>query len=126
MEHRWGERIKVDIPVQIAAPPLSLRAARIANLSLSGACIKAEFELRALSRVEVVISLPFKPGGDISRITAYVTRCNKTGIGVEWCEYAPPAVNELMQALNPNRSGRMRTGDRPNRRLEALFLKHDN
>jgi hypothetical protein len=126
MEHRWGERIKVDIPVQIAAPPLSLRPARIANLSLSGACIKADYDLRALSRVEVVIALPFKAGGESSRITAYVTRSNKSGIGVEWCEYAPPVVNELMQTLNPNRTGRMRSSERPNRRLEALFLKHDN
>jgi hypothetical protein len=126
MEHRWGERIKVDIQVQIAAPPLSLRPAQIANLSLSGACIKADYDLRALSRVEVVIAIPLKPGGDTSRISAYVTRNNKGGIGVEWCEYAPPVVNELMQHLNPNRIGRIRTSERPNRRLEALFLKHDN
>ena len=126
MEHRWGERIKVDLPVQIAAPPLSLRSARIGNVSLSGACLQAEFELRALSRIEVLIIVPFKPGADASRITAYVTRSNTLGIGVEWCEYAPPVITELMQALNPHRGGRLRTSERPNRRLEALFLKHDS
>ena len=125
MEHRWGERIKVDLPVQIAAPPLSLRAARLSNLSLSGACIQADFELRALSRVEVIIVVPFRPGAEASKITAYVTRSNKNGTGVEWCEYAPPAVSELMQALSAGRSSRLRTSERPNRRLEALFLKND-
>jgi hypothetical protein len=117
MEHRWGERIKVDIPVQISAPPLSLRPARISNLSLSGACIAADYDLRALSRVDVII--------DTTKITAYVTRSNKNGIGVEWCDYAPPIINEFMQSHGTGRGGRLRSADRPNRRLEALFLKHD-
>lgn len=126
MEHRWGERIKVELPVQLAAAPLSLRDACIVDLSLSGACIQAGYELRALSRIEVCIVIPFKPGSDASRITAYVTRSSNVGIGVEWCEYAPPVITEMMQALNPHRGSRLRTSERPNRRLEALFLKHDS
>jgi hypothetical protein len=125
MEHRWGERIKVDLPVEIAGKPEALRAARIDNLSLSGASIRADFELRPLSRVQVILSIPTTPRGEPTSITAYVTRSNKNGIGVEWCEYAPPVVNELMQMLGKNRGNRLRTAERPNRRLEALFLKPD-
>lgn len=125
MEHRWGERIKVDLPVQLAAPPLLLRSARIANLSLSGACIQADFELRALSRIEVLIVIPIRSGSDTARLTAYVTRSDQIGSGVEWCEYAPPVITDLMQALNLHGRSRLRTSERPNRRLEALFLKHD-
>lgn len=125
MEHRWGQRIRVDIPVQIAAPPLSLRPARLANLSLSGACIASEYVLRPLSRVELLIVVPFKPGNEASRTTAYVTRSNPDGIGVEWCEYAPPVVNELMQSLNPRGVSRLRTSDRFNRRLETFLSDHD-
>lgn len=125
MEHRWGERIKVDLPVEVAAQPLCVRPARISNLSLSGACLLADYELRALSRIEIIIVVPFKPVAEAAKITAYITRSSGSGIGVEWCDYAPPTVNELMLALNPNRGNRLRTPERPNRRLAALFLEND-
>jgi len=107
----------VDIAVHVSAPALSLRPARISNLSLSGACLAADYDLRTLSRIDVII--------ESTKITAYVTRSNKEGIGVEWCDYAPPVITEFMQSHGAGRSDRLRTAERPNRRLEALFLKHD-
>ena len=108
MEHRWGERIRFDLPVQIAVPLKSLRPARIVNLSLSGACIKADYELKALSRVDVIIAIPCNAGDQRSSITAYVTRSNSTGIGMEWCDYAPTAIVELMRSLQPPRGAALR------------------
>jgi hypothetical protein len=125
MEHRWGERIRVYIPVRLAEAALSRPLARIVNLSLSGACIEADHALRPLSRIAVILDSPFKPDGDTSPITAYVTRSSKNGAGVEWCEYAPLVITQLMHALHPHRGDRLRTSERPYRQVEALFSKQD-
>jgi hypothetical protein len=56
MEHRWGRRIAVDIPVKVVAPGVSLmRPAQLADLSVTGALIKAEFTLRVRSRIQIVV-----------------------------------------------------------------------
>jgi len=51
MEHRWGQRVVVDVPIRLVAGPFSGRSARLTNLSVSGGCIKSSFELRPLARV---------------------------------------------------------------------------
>jgi len=66
-----------------------------------------------------------RPANDVATITAYVTRSNSNGVGMEWFEYAPPAISELLRALLPERETRLRTTERANHRLEALFLKHN-
>ena len=110
MEHRWGERVGVDIPVRLTAQPFFVRDARLTNLSLSGAFIDAGFDLRVLSRIQVVIELPllFKYATPI--IAAYVTRKFKDGIGVEWCEFAPQAVIQLIRSTSPRLAHAPRAG----------------
>ena len=110
MEHRWGERVGVDIPVRLTAQPFFVRDARLTNLSLSGAFINAGFDLRVLSRIQVVIELPllFKHATPI--IAAYVTRKFRDGIGVEWCEFAPQAVIQLIRSSSPSLAHARRAG----------------
>ena len=110
MEHRWGERVGVDIPVRLTAQPFFVRDARLTNLSLSGAFINADFDLRVLSRIQVVIELPllFKHATPI--IAAYVTRKFRDGIGVEWCEFAPQAVIQLIRSSSPSLGHARRAG----------------
>jgi hypothetical protein len=103
MEHRWGERIAVDIPVRLTARPFAVRAARITNLSLSGAFIRVGSEARVLSRVQVVIEMPLRFKHATPVLSAYVARKCKDGIGIEWCDMAPRAVVELLRAAPPRR-----------------------
>lgn len=108
MEHRWGRRIAVDIPIQMAAPDASLMgSAQLANLSITGALIKANFKLRVLSRVQIVFESSVRPQDDALSIAAYVARNHRHGIGVEWCEFAPPAVTELLRAVTTQLSTRI-------------------
>jgi hypothetical protein len=96
MEHRWGQRVTVDLAVRLACRPYSVRAARLVNLSLSGAYIKVPADLR-LSRVQVAIALPHRFAQPVPVVAAYVARKGKDGIAVEWCDHAPKPVLELLR-----------------------------
>ena len=96
MEHRWGERLVVDIPVQVSVPPLFLASGRILNISVSGAWISGRFDLPPLARAFVVFNLA--PGGtrESMPIACFVARVRPEGIGVEWRELSPQIVSDLM------------------------------
>jgi hypothetical protein len=99
MEHRWGERMGVDLPVRITLHPFSVKHGRLANVSVSGASIKSDGTLRPLSRIEVVVEVPHKLRNEARGIAAYVTRSSKSTIGIEWCEFAPPLISDLLATL---------------------------
>ena len=89
-EHRWGERVKVNIPIQVSAQPLGGVDACLKNLSLSGALLKTDVDLRLHSLVQV--SIKPTPSQHASVVIAHVSRKFKDDVGVEWCEFAPEAV----------------------------------
>jgi hypothetical protein len=96
MEHRWGERVMVDIPVQVSVPPLVIGTGRITNISISGAWISGRFDLPTLARAFVVFD--FSLGGlrEALPIACFVARVRAQGMGVEWRELAPQIVSDLM------------------------------
>jgi hypothetical protein len=90
MEHRWGERISVDLPVQLRSTVGFIAAGRIANVSASGALIRTELRLAPLNRIDILIDgLP---------VPAFVVRTPSGAIGVEWCEFAPGIVTAVLLA----------------------------
>ena len=128
MEHRWGERVQVDFPVRVIAHRFSVRDGRLADLSVSGALVKAEFEARVLSRIQVAIDSPLWPKHDSPIVEAYVARRYKHEFGIEWCEFAPRAVSDLLRAVvtRPHAHLRRRAGSASLTisRLSAPLLKH--
>jgi hypothetical protein len=96
MEHRWGERVRVNIPVHVSAPALPGFVGCMKNLSLSGALMKANCELRLHSLIEVRIELPSSPRATV--VMAHVSRKLKEGVGIEWCEFAPTVVKDLLRS----------------------------
>jgi hypothetical protein len=128
MEHRWGERVGVDIPVRVTGHPFTVRTGRLANLSVSGGFIRAEFDLRLLSRIQIAIEMPQRSKHEAPVVAAYVARKFKDGIGIEWCEFAPPAVISMLQSFAARRYIRLRKPDPPAAiavsRLSAPLLKH--
>jgi hypothetical protein len=125
MEHRWGARIGVDIPVRITGHPFTVRSGRLSNLSVSGAFIRADLDLRLLSRILVAIDLPHRPKRDAPLIPAFVARKLKDGIGIEWCEFKPPAINRLLQSSIAKHYRRKRDSHAPGAilRLSPPLLK---
>jgi len=62
IEHRWGRRFRVNIPVRAAVSSSEIDC-RLRNLSLSGALMKSEHEFRLNTLIEVIISLPLLAEG---------------------------------------------------------------
>jgi hypothetical protein len=128
MEHRWGERVRVELPVRISAHPFAVRAGKLLNLSVSGAFLKVDFPMRPLSRVEVVFEQTPRAKCEATPMAAYVARRYKDGVGIEWCEFAPPEVSKLLQTVAMRPHMRLRKPDAPLAiavtRLSAPLLKH--
>jgi hypothetical protein len=97
MDHRWGRRVQVDVPVRIAAHRFAVRDGRLIDLSVSGALIETDSDARMLTRVQVTLLLPAYPRHEAPTLEAYVARKHGHGIGVEWCEFAPRAIREFLR-----------------------------
>jgi hypothetical protein len=95
-ESRWGDRVKVNIPVHLSADALAGADGCMRNLSLSGALVKANIDLGLHSLIEVSIKMPSPQRAEA--ITAYVSRRLKEGVGIEWCEFAPIVVKDLLRS----------------------------
>jgi PilZ domain-containing protein len=96
-EHRWGGRIRVSIPIHVASPSTAGVDGRIKNLSLSGALITTHVDLPLNSRIEVTLELP-SPRLGAAVIAAHVARKVNGEVGIEWCQFAPNAVKDLLRA----------------------------
>jgi hypothetical protein len=95
-EHRWGERIRVNLAVDVLLDGNAAMRGYVKNLSLSGALLKstADLPLHALIAVRIEVAPPAK---DTCLIKARVCRKPGHAIGIEWCEFAPPAVKDLLR-----------------------------
>ena len=96
-EGRWGERVQVNIPVRVSADAFAGADGCMMNLSLSGALMKAKVDVELHSLIEVSIMMP-SPPRRAEAITAYVSRRTEEGVGVEWCEFAPSIIKDLLRS----------------------------
>ena len=96
-ESRWGDRVRVNIPVQVSVDAATNADGCIKNLSLSGALVKADadFRLNTLIKVSIHMASSSQPGAGIA---AYISRKGNDGVGVEWCEFAPTVVKDLLRS----------------------------
>jgi hypothetical protein len=81
-DSRWGDRVRVNIPVRVSASALTGADGCMKNLSLSGALVKADVDLGLRALVQVSIKIP-SPSQRTAAITA--------------CEYAPSVIKELLR-----------------------------
>jgi hypothetical protein len=89
----------VNIAIQVSTGALASAGGCMKNLSLSGALMKADVDLRRHSLIEVSIEMP-SSSQRAAAITAHVSRKVKEGFGVEWCEFAPSVVQYLLRSLS--------------------------
>ena len=94
MEHRWGNRIVVDLPVRISGAGIT-GTGTLQDLSVSGAFIETALPLATLTLVR--IQIPRGPNGRLEHADTwgFVVRQNHRGIGIEWCDLAPLPTTEL-------------------------------
>lgn len=74
MEHRWGERIQLDIPAQLSDGASSVSQVRISELSFSGAFLTTRQHLAPQAYVDVAFSLRRTGRSKPHRVAAYVVR----------------------------------------------------
>jgi hypothetical protein len=121
MDTRWGERVQVDFRVRMTAHRFAVRKGRLTDLSVSGASIESSFEPRLQprlqSRIEIAVVSPLRPKYKAPE-----------GIGVEWCEFAPRAVSDLLRSIVKRPHVRIRrpraSASVARSRLSAPLLKH--
>jgi uncharacterized protein (DUF58 family) len=114
MEHRWGERLEVALPVRIRAPYGLIGSGLVINFSVSGAFIATTLPVAPLSRVKV----SFRFGRRAARImqlgsstfAAQVVRHNAAGFAVEWSEFG---AEDVVVFANSSRSHVQFTHYRP-------------
>ncbi len=116
------------MPVKVSAHSFVIRHGRLLNVSVSGAAIAAEIPLRRLAKIEVALEMPHRARSEATRIAAYVTRTSKESVGIEWCEFAPRAITQLLQSLARRPNVRLHKPE-PHRahvinRLSEPLLKH--
>jgi PilZ domain len=97
MEHRWGERFRTNMPVHVSANEEAGILGRMRNLSLSGALLRIEADLRLYALIEVSVELPQRSLPP-AILLAHVSRKREKDLGIEWCEFAPFAVKDLLRS----------------------------
>lgn len=116
MEHRWGRRIPVKIPVRLILESGESIIGETENVSFSGALIQTAGSVRLFSRLQVEVILPREIGGGVERVSAHVTRKMTDCAAIEWCDFAPRGVRALLRALDPL-AARALSRDRPHDRV---------
>src|SRR5271157_2411766 len=116
MEHRWGKRVSVDIPVRLRCRASAVVEARIVNISRSGALIRTNLPLTVMARVDIYLNE--------DAISSFVTRVESSGIGVEWCESSSEILGTVLRAQppTPNPTGRRGWAEE---RLPGQSAEHD-
>jgi hypothetical protein len=93
MEHRCGTRYPTDIGVYISARTGTLSSpGRLCDVSVSGALIATAMPIEPLNFI--ILQLPAVYS--IPKLQAQVIRCTAEGIAVEWQDYVPELVQQVL------------------------------
>ena len=96
IDHRWGDRIAVQLPAALRSVQGHALDAMMGNVSRFGAYVRTRARPPVLSCVVVKV-LPSVDEG----LEAYVVRHGSDGIGLEWLEPNSRLLNTLLDRLPP-------------------------
>ena len=101
MEHRWGQRFAVDMPVRLRCKSALAGFGQIIDISMSGAFIATGLRPPVFTNLEVNLS------GLQSReshwLAGFVVREDDQGIGIEWSQFGPVQIAQLLQHASATR-----------------------
>jgi hypothetical protein len=95
MEHRWGQRFRVDQTVRITARRWSATA-HLRDLSASGAYLECSLPPARIMWVTV----EFGSAQRRSQVNAQLVRREQDGFAIEWREFAPRPVRQILLQLS--------------------------
>lgn len=96
MEHRWGERVALRLPVRLELAGELLARGRLCNASISGGYVITDTKLPVLAAVDVVLASCQVPDGRLV-LPACVVRRDERGLGLEWRDMASESVVALLR-----------------------------
>lgn len=96
MEHRWGERVPMSLKVRLVSRPGAIGSGCLREVSLSGALVQTDLKLPVLTHVAIEFKLDQRNVNEIQEVAACVVRRIDNGLGVEWCEFAPEVICDLL------------------------------
>jgi len=114
MEHRWGRRLIVKVPVRLIVESGDPVLGETLNISVSGAFVLTARPIALWARLEVEVILAGRREQRSERVAAHVTRRTRDGAAIEWCDLAPRAVRALLLANDPGSRTRDDTIRSPN------------
>lgn len=124
MEHRWGERVLVRQTVELTCGSSPAVTGSLENVSSSGAFVRTEGQGPPRGPVDVILRDGNSRRRHCERVPAYVVRETVSGVGIEWCEFAPRAVRELMIRDQPQGGARTRARAVRSGSLPGARTKH--
>jgi hypothetical protein len=89
---------------------------RLEDASVSGAFVRTSLDPPLLAHVSVILELRTYDRTQQHEVAAYVVRRSRTGIGIEWCEFAPAVVCAILAVPLEIVNAGKRMGDRNEKR----------
>jgi hypothetical protein len=105
-DRRWGPRIQVDLPVRLTLAQGRSETGRMRNVSMSGAMIECAAELPTFTTMRVEILAGAEVLSAKIELGARVVRAEHPCLGVEWREFQPQALADLLKASSMPIAGR--------------------
>jgi hypothetical protein len=100
MEHRWGERVKVDLPVKLMSCGAGIWEGQVMDISVSGALVCTLLHVPLLYPIQVVFASRWVRG-HLQESPPYggqVVRHTPWGFGLEWIEFSR---EDLLAVIHP-------------------------
>jgi hypothetical protein len=105
MEHRWGKRCRIDLPVGLRIGSGSIEG-RVRELSLSGAYLETVVRVGAGQSLSIELA-----GVELPPVAAWVIRQDAHGLAVEWQEFAPWPIALTLETATSLATGRSEMPD---------------
>ena len=104
MEHRWGQRVTLEVPVRLLLAGRMLGRGVLRDVSISGALIETALELPVFSNLVVALPSPGETVPGAIDLPACVVRRAAAGFAVEWRDMACPSIVALLERATGRRA----------------------
>ncbi|HET9473202.1 MAG TPA: hypothetical protein VFO82_04870 [Steroidobacteraceae bacterium] len=121
-EHRWGQRIPLEVPVKIELGGRPMGHGLLRNASLSGGLIETALEVPVFTNLVVVLQATGRAASGSPGLAACVVRRETAGFAVEWRDMACPPIVELLEKHSGRRVANLREDEAyTTRRVPCAF-----
>jgi hypothetical protein len=100
---RFGQRIRLELPVQLSVEGKSLGGGVIRNASISGAFIETALTLPPLTVLTVTVGLRDDSKPTSRELSACFVRADPAGLGIEWLDTGGVDILDLLTRASAGR-----------------------